>query len=115
MTVEIRPGLVHDCSRKSWHASPNRRLGDQGDRAAYFGGVYSQLLALRTETRGTWGRIDKHRLLPSRIPDFSVFSAEQIREIEAVFESVRTEEFPALIAQLRDGCAGRDKIDAYFL
>lgn len=75
----------------------------------------AQLLSFRTETRGTWGRIDKHRMLSSRIPDFSVFTPDQIEAMERLFDSLRAVEFPSLMDQFEDFSEGRLAIDQFFL
>ena len=75
----------------------------------------AQLFSFRTETRGTWGRIDKHRMLSSRIPDFSSFTVDQIEKLERLFDSLKDVEFPSVMDQLQDFSEGRLAIDNFFL
>jgi hypothetical protein len=75
----------------------------------------AQLLSFRTETQGTYGRIDKHKLLDSRIPDFSRFTRDQSKQVVDLFEEVKSIEFPSIMDQLRDGHTGRKNIDLFFM
>ncbi|MGP8158547.1 MAG: class I SAM-dependent DNA methyltransferase [Thermoplasmata archaeon] len=75
----------------------------------------AQLFSFRTETRGSWGRVDKHRMLSSRFPDFSAFTPTQIEKIELLFDSLKEAEFPSVMDQLQDFTVGRLAIDNFFL
>ena len=74
----------------------------------------AQLLSFRTETQGTYGRIDKHKMLESRVPDFSEFGPDRIAAVERLFIDVKDVDFPPIMDQLRDGFADRMKIDRFF-
>jgi type I restriction-modification system DNA methylase subunit len=75
----------------------------------------AQLLSFRTETQGTWSRLDKHRMLTSRIPDFSSFTPIQVESLERLFDSLKDEEFPSLMDQLEEFSRGRLAIDTFFV
>jgi hypothetical protein len=75
----------------------------------------AQALNFRAETQGTWGRIDKHPMLRSLVPDFSGFSGDHRRSLSAVFDEVRSVEFRSIMDQLESRDNHRMKIDQFFV
>jgi N-6 DNA Methylase len=75
----------------------------------------AELLLHWTETHGSWGRIDKHQIVKSRVPDFSSFSETEIKMIEILFEEVSKQELPSIMEQLSSRSAPRRSIDRFFL
>jgi len=75
----------------------------------------AQALNFRAETQGTWGRIDKHPMLRSLVPDFSGFSDDQRRSLVALFDEVRRVEFQSIIDQLGSKDENRMRIDRFFV
>ena len=75
----------------------------------------AQLLNFRAETRGTWGRVDKHPLLRSLVADLTAFDEAQRAEMERLFEELKAESFPSLMDQLANRDARRWAIDSFFI
>jgi hypothetical protein len=75
----------------------------------------AQLLNLRAETQGTWGRVDKHPLLRSLIADLTALDAGQRAEMERIFRELKSETFPSLMEQLANRDPRRWLIDSFFI
>jgi tRNA1(Val) A37 N6-methylase TrmN6 len=74
-----------------------------------------QLLEQRTQTRGTWWRLDKHRFARTLIPDLTTLSQRERRNLIELFEELRTAQFPSLLEQFKGSFDGRKKLDAVWL
>jgi len=74
----------------------------------------AEILSKRTQTRGSWGRLDKNLifemncLLPSKLKD------GQREMLLNLFENLH-DEFPSLLDQLKAGTGARARIDRAFL
>ncbi len=73
------------------------------------------LMSKRTPTRGAWGRFDEHLLFKVQVPKLNLLSKTQKEKILATFETVKNEEFPSLLDQLKQKHYARRKIDRTFL
>lgn len=75
----------------------------------------AQLMGFRSETRGSWGRIDKHKMQPSLGPDFTQFDETQRNGLKALFDRVKDSPLPSIKEQLETEHETRWEIDLYFL
>jgi len=71
-----------------------------------------QVAETRTQTRGTWWRLDKHRFANTRIPDLSSLTQSQRKFLLQLFENLHSVEFPSLLEQLKISFEGRRTLDA---
>ncbi len=74
-----------------------------------------QLLEQRTQTRGTWWRLDKHRFARTLIPDITTIKTAERKNLIALFCELHVTQFPPLLEQYRISFEGRRKIDSAWL
>ena len=73
------------------------------------------MFSKRTQTRGSWGRIDKnyiYRMQSINPPNLTKIEKERLLD---VFEKVGRVEFPSLAEQYKSGFEARNSIDLAFL
>ncbi len=75
----------------------------------------AQLLNFRAETQGTWGRVDKHPMLRSLVPDLTALNGGQRAEMERLFEDLKSEAFPSIMDQLANRDPRKWAIDSFFI
>jgi len=75
----------------------------------------AEILSKRTQTRGSWRRIDEHYVFEMSCIDPSKISSIERQVLLSLFEEVSDDRFPSLIEQLRSGFEPRKKIDMAFL
>jgi hypothetical protein len=76
---------------------------------------FMQLLEQRTQTRGTWWRLDKHRFARTLIPDLTVLKQTERKQLLKVFDELRTAQFPPLLEQFKSSFEGRKRLDTAWL
>lgn len=74
-----------------------------------------QLLYYRKETRGAFLQMDEYVMEDMLVPDFTLLSAEEKKELNALFERTREVKFPSLLEQLSNHFAVRKDIDMTFM
>ncbi len=74
-----------------------------------------QMLEQRTQTRGTWVRLDKKRIARTNVPDFASLSHSQRERLLRTFDELSKLEFPSLLNQLKTSFTGRRAIDDAWL
>ena len=75
----------------------------------------ADLLSARTQTAGSWSRIDKHRLTGISVPQLGSWSDVTRSKMEDRFKAVASDSFPSLLSQLETGFHSRKAIDDFFL
>ena len=75
----------------------------------------AQLFNFRAETQGTWGRVDKHPLLRSLVPDLTAIDEGKRAEMERLFEELKAETFPSVMDQLAKRDPNRWAVDSFFI
>ena len=76
---------------------------------------FLQLTEERTQTRGTWWRLDKHRWGRTLIPNLRSLKSSKSDKLLKTFEELRDLEFPSLLDQLKTSFEGRRKLDKVWL
>jgi hypothetical protein len=75
----------------------------------------AEILSKRTQTRGSWGRIDEHYVFEMSCIDPSKIDSRERQTLLDLFKDVSNARFPSLIEQLRSEFEPRKKIDLAFL
>lgn len=75
----------------------------------------TEILSKRTQTRGSWGRIDEHYVFEMNCVDPSKIVTADRTRLLSVFDEVGKKRFPSLMKQLEQGFAPRTMIDLAFL
>ncbi len=75
----------------------------------------AEIISKRTQTRGSWGRIDEHYVFEMNCIDPLRISEKQRIILLELFDTIGDKTFPSLIEQLKDGFETRRKLDAAFL
>lgn len=76
---------------------------------------FLQLIEQRTQTRGTWWRLDKHRWGRTMIPDLSALPPLQRKKLLELFDDLGNVSFPNLLEQLKVSFGARSKLDDAWL
>ncbi len=74
-----------------------------------------QLVEQRTQTRGTWWRLDKHRFAKTRIPDLTNLTRLHRVALLREFDELGALDFPSLLEQLKSSFEGRRRVDRAWL
>jgi hypothetical protein len=72
-----------------------------------------EILTRRTQTRGTWGRIDKNLIFKTSSIDPTKLSKEERGELLRLFGDLNSD-FPSLMDQLKSGFPRRTQVDREF-
>ncbi len=75
----------------------------------------AEIMSKRTQTRGSWGRIDEHYVFEMNCVDPVRLSDKQRTELLELFGKIGAETFPSLMIQFKDGFEPRRKLDSAFL
>lgn len=74
-----------------------------------------QMLLNRTETRGAWMKLHQYQIRSSLIPKLKIMTQEDRNNLLALYERLRTVEFPSILDQLRGRFKQRVEIDKAML
>jgi type I restriction-modification system DNA methylase subunit len=75
----------------------------------------AEIISKRTQTRGSWGRIDEHYVFEMNCVDPLRLSDKQRTMLLELFDTIGDKAFPSLMEQLKDGFEPRRKLDSAFL
>jgi len=73
------------------------------------------MLLNRTETRGAWMKLHQYQIRSSLIPKLKIMTQEDRNNLLALYERLRTVEFPSILDQLRGRFKQRVEIDKAML